>query len=112
MSLKGKSSSPAQAPLLKNAALASVVYFDSVPVYGAMAGNIEIELASRMLMPKADGGVGIDMTCTAHLRCPILAAVALRDALDKALSMAMPKHRASDVADGEDDFEPSPLLNS
>lgn len=88
MSLKGKTTST-PAPLLKNAAAAPFIMFDGVPVYGAFSGNIEIELASRVLMPKADGqSVGADMVCTAHLRCSPQAAAALIDALTKALAMA------------------------
>ena len=86
MSIKVKS--PAgPAPLLKNAATAPVVYFDGVPVYGCFAGNIEIELANRLLMPKPDGTVGTDMGCAAHLRCSPTAAAQLVDALTKALDM-------------------------
>lgn len=86
MSIKGKAA-PTPLPLLKNAGAAPVVYFDSVPVCGHWGGNIEIELAARMLMPKPDGSVLIDMACMAHLRCSPQAAMALRDVIDKALSM-------------------------
>lgn len=86
MAIHSKSQT-APAPLLKNAASAPFVYFDNAPVFGTFAGNIEIELASRMLMPKADGNVMSDMACTAHLRCSPGAAMILRDALDKALAM-------------------------
>lgn len=77
----------APAPLLKNAATAPMVYFDGVPVYGCFAGNLELELSARMLMPKPDGTVIADMACTAHLRCSPGAAIALVDALTKALDM-------------------------
>lgn len=86
MSLKGKST-PGTLPLLKNAAAAPLIYFDNVPVYGAFSGNIEIELAGRMLMPRADGAVVAEMACTAHLRCSPNAAVILIEALTKALEM-------------------------
>lgn len=86
MSIKGKQ--PAgPAPLLKNAASAPFVYFDGVPVLGTYSGNIEIELAARVLMPKPEGAVVADMACTAHLRCSPQAAVMLVDALTKALDM-------------------------
>jgi hypothetical protein len=53
MSIKGK---PTAVPaLLKNAAAAPIVYFDQVPVFGTYSGNLEVELAARLLMPKADG---------------------------------------------------------
>lgn len=112
MSLKGKGV-PSAPPLLKNAALAPVVFFDNVPVYGALAGNVEVELSARMLMPKPDGGVGVDMTCAAHLRCSIPAAMLLRDALDKAIGMAMAKKPSIQSASEDDGEEPhSPLLSN
>jgi hypothetical protein len=112
MSLKGKGV-PSGPPLLKNAALAPVVFFDNVPVYGALGGNVEIELSARMLMPKPDGGVGVDMTCAAHLRCSINAAMLLRDALDKAIRMATAKQAARQPAAEDDGEEPhSPLLSN
>lgn len=107
MSLKGKpTASPA--PLLKNAALAPVIYFDNVPVYGVLASNIEIELSARLLMPKPDGGVSADMTCVGHMRCSIAAARMLRDALDKALEMATVKRVMGPAVD--DDDEPTSRL--
>lgn len=87
MAINGKSASSAPAPLLKNAAAAPIVYFDNVPVFGTFAGNLEIELATRLLMPKADGSVMADMTCAAHLRCSEQAAISLVEALSKALDM-------------------------
>jgi hypothetical protein len=84
--------------LLKNMAAAPVVFFDNVPVYGTFAGNLEIELAARMLMPKADGGVSVDLACTAHLRCSVQAAMVLREALDKGIAMHMKQmERPSDL---------------
>lgn len=86
MSIKGKPT-PGPAPLLKNASAAPVIYFDNVPVFGTFSGNLEIELAARLLMPKADGHVVADMSCTAHLRCSPQAALMLVDALTKALDL-------------------------
>lgn len=74
-------------PLMKNAATAPLVYFDNVPVFGVFAGNLEVDLATRLLMPKPNGGVFADMGCTANLRCSPGAAIALIDALTKALDM-------------------------
>jgi hypothetical protein len=87
MSTKPKPPAPGAAPLLKNAGTSPLVYFDKVPVFGTYAGNLEIELAARMLMPKPDGGVVADMCCTGHLRCSPQAAIELIDALQKALDM-------------------------
>jgi len=86
MSLKVKGP-PAPLPMLKNAGNAPLVYFDSVPAYGTWGGNVEVELAARMLMPKPDGSVMVDMACTSHLRCSPAAAIVLIDALTKALDM-------------------------
>lgn len=86
MSLKGKVS-PSASPFLKNAGAAPIVYFDNAPVRGTYSGNIEVELAARMLMPKPDGSVVAEMSCTAHLRCSPLAARILIEALANALDI-------------------------
>ena len=86
MSIKGKPAS-GPPPLLKNAASAPFIYFDNAPVFGTFSGNIEIELAARMLMPKPDQTVAVEMACTAHLRCSPQAAAALLDGISKALAM-------------------------
>lgn len=96
-------------PLLKNAGAAPLVYFDSVPVFGAFAGHVEIELAARMLMPKPDGGVLADMACTAHVRCSPAAAMQLIEALTRAVDMLKPQRERTDT---EGEPERSPLLNS
>jgi len=93
-----KSSTPGAAPLLKNAAAAPFVYFDNVPVFGTYAGNLEIELAARQLLPKADGSVAADMACTAHLRTSAQGAVMLIDALQKALDM-LSRHQEEQRSD-------------
>jgi hypothetical protein len=105
MSIKGKPSS-APLPLLKNAGAAPLVYFDAVPVFGTFCGNIEIELAARMLMPKPDGSVVADMACTAHLRCSAQAAMVLIDALTKALEMlSKQQEQPSKLLDGLPSYE-------
>src|SRR6202030_4853448 len=101
MSIKGKPVSGLP-PLLKNAATAPFVYFDSVPLLGTFSGNIEIELAGRMLMPKSDGSVVADMACTAHLRCSPNAAVLLVDALTKALDMHSKHQEQAQPINGEE----------
>jgi len=88
MSIKAKLPSPAvSSPMLKNVGAAPLVYFDGVPVFGAFGGNIEIELAARMLMPKPDGTVVVDMACTAHLRCSRQAAEMLINVLQHSIAM-------------------------
>lgn len=86
MSIKGKAT-PATAPLLKNAGASPFIYFDSVPVFGTFLGNIEVEIAARLLMPRADQTIGSDMASVAHLRCSPQAALALADALTRAVDM-------------------------
>lgn len=86
MSIKGRIT-PSVPPLLKNAAAAPFVYFDAVPVFGTSLGNIEVEIAARLLMPRADQTIGADMASVAHLRCSPQAAMALVDALTKAVDM-------------------------
>lgn len=81
MSIKGKSIPP----LIKNAATAPVVFFDNAPMFGAFSGNVEVELTTRILVPKSDGvTIGGDAVCVAHLRCSPAGALALADALMKA----------------------------
>lgn len=87
--MKSTNPKPASAPvLLKNVANAPVVYFDGVPTYGLLAGVVQLELAASVIFPRADGTVGSDAICVAHLRCSVNAARNLSAALDKALDMA------------------------
>lgn len=65
---------------------APFVYFDGVSCFGHHNGAIQIELAANLLMPLG-ASVKVDVIQTAHLRCSPLAAIALREALDKALAM-------------------------
>ena len=86
-----------QMPLLKNAGTAPVVYFDGVPVFGTFNGMVELELVMRMMSPKPDGSVQVDMNCVAHLRCTVLAAEQLMDVLERVLQRhtqitAIPNH--------------------
>lgn len=86
MSVKPAKSASAP-PLIKNASAAPFIHFDNVPVYGAFAGCIEVELVARALMPKESGAVVAEAVCTGHLRCTPQAAAALADALTKAVEM-------------------------
>ena len=67
--------------------LAPLVYFDIVAAYGAMHGAIEIELATRILVPKPDGATDVKFLSSGRLRCSPSAATNLRNALDAALKM-------------------------
>lgn len=75
---------------------AQFVYFDWAPFFGVFSGAIQIELASRILVP-AGGQVGAEFVINAHLRCTPDAAISLRNALDKALKM-LGEPEASTVA--------------
>lgn len=68
-------------------ALAPVVYFDIVGAYGTMHSAIEVELATRILVPKLDGTTEVKFISSARLRCSATAAKNLRDGLDAALKM-------------------------
>ena len=66
---------------------ASLVYFDIVGAYGIMHGTVEIELATRILVPAANGATEVKFLSTGRLRCSPAAAINLRNALDAALKM-------------------------
>jgi hypothetical protein len=68
-------------------AAAPLVYFDIVGAYGTMHGAIEIELATRILVPKPDGSTEVKFISSGRLRCSAHAATNLRHALDAALKM-------------------------
>lgn len=68
-------------------AMAPLVYFDIVGAYGTMNGAIEVELATRILVPKPDGSTEVKFLSSGRLRCSAQAASNLRQALDAALKM-------------------------
>jgi hypothetical protein len=68
-------------------AAAPFVYFDIIGAYGTMHGAVEVELATRILVPKADGSTEVRFLSSARLRCSAHAASNLRQALDTALKM-------------------------
>jgi hypothetical protein len=68
-------------------ATAPLVYFDIVGAYGTMHGAIEVELATRILVPKPDGSTEVKFLSSGRLRCSAHAAGNLRHALDAALKM-------------------------
>lgn len=90
MSMNVKAPKPVAGPptLLKNVAASPFIYFDTVPCFGVYAGNVEVELGARVLLPRSDGQtVVVDLASVAHLRCSANAAMALIDALTRALDM-------------------------
>ena len=52
-----------------------------------MNGSIELELATRILVPKPDGSTEVKFISSGRLRCSANAAVNLRNGLDAALKM-------------------------
>ena len=76
-------------------AAAPLVYFDIVGAYGTMNGSVEIELATRILIPKGDGATEVKFISSGRLRCTQNAAVNLRNALDAALKMLEPQPAAN-----------------
>ena len=64
------------------------VYFDIAATHGVIGGVIQIEVASRVLTPLADGsGVQIGFITTGRLRCSPEAAKRLQHAIEKSLEM-------------------------
>lgn len=68
-------------------AAAPLVYFDIVGAFGTMNGSIEVELATRILVPKPDGSTEVKFLSSGRLRCSPNAATNLRNGLDAALKM-------------------------
>jgi hypothetical protein len=64
-----------------------LVYFDMIGAYGAMNGVIEVEVATRILIPKPDGSTEFKFLCSGRLRCTPDAANALRAVLQGAMNM-------------------------
>jgi len=71
-------------------AAAPMIYFDIIGAYGTMNGSIEIELATRILVPQGDGTTDVKFISTGRLRCTQAAALNLRNGLDAALKMLEP----------------------
>ena len=72
--------------------LAPLVYFDIVAAFGVMNGGIEVELATRILVPKTDGATEVKFLSSGRLRCSTNAATQLRNTLDAALKMLEQPH--------------------
>jgi hypothetical protein len=85
-------------PPYKNADSAPFVYFDIAPVFGTMAGAIQIELASRILSPTDDRKIATEFVTTGRLRCSPAAARELREAIDKSLELLAQSQEAPVVA--------------
>ena len=83
-------------------ASAPLVYFDIVGAYGTMNGAVEVELATRILVPKPDGSTEVKFISSGRLRCSADAAINLRNDLDAALKMLeQPQGSAAAIAAGK-----------
>ena len=80
--------------------LTPLVYFDIVGAYGTFHGAVEIELATRIVIPKADGSTEVRFLSSGRLRCSAAAAANLRNGLDAALRM-LEQPQANPVAASE-----------
>jgi hypothetical protein len=79
-------------------AMAPLVYFDIVGAYGTMNGSVEIELATRILVPKTE----VKFISSGRIRCTANAAANLRNGLDAALKMLeQPQGGAAAIAAGK-----------
>ncbi len=77
---------------------APLVYFDIIGAFGTMNGSIELELATRILIPKQDGSTEVRFLSTGRLRCSPTAAVNLRNGLEAALKMVEQSQQPNPVA--------------
>jgi hypothetical protein len=78
---------PPIAPNYEDPRTAPIIYFDMAPSFGTLAGAVQIELASRILIPTATDGVLVKFIATGRLRCSPAAARHLREAIDRSLEM-------------------------
>jgi hypothetical protein len=89
-------------PAFRDSTSAPFIYFDTAPVFGIVAGTVQIELVSRTLVPTADGGAKPEFQVTGRLRCNPQAARNLRNALNRALTMLeAPPSDGTHAAHGE-----------
>jgi hypothetical protein len=80
---------------------APIIYFDVASAHGVTNSAIQIELASRILVPHADGTVASEFLTTGRLRCSPTAANHLRNAIVKAIEMLSLPKRATTESTGE-----------
>jgi hypothetical protein len=87
LALRDTSKLPSDVLYEDSGGAAPLIYFDIIGAYGTMNGSIELELATRILVPKPDGTTEVRFLSTGRLRCSPAAAVNLRNGLDAALKM-------------------------
>jgi hypothetical protein len=76
-----------QTPPYEDGGTAAFVYFDIAPAWGIFNGAVQVELASRTLVPGPGEQVEIKFITTGRVRCSPAAARHLRNALDACLKM-------------------------
>jgi hypothetical protein len=74
---------------------APVVFFDAVPAVGVYAGIVGVTLSVDLARTIEPSEVTVTHTVIAYLRTSVQGAMLLRDNLDKAILMAMPKPETS-----------------
>jgi hypothetical protein len=76
-----------------------MVYYDILSANFTINGTIELELATRILVPKTDGATEVKFISSGRLRCTANAAANLRNGLDAALKMLeQPEAKTSAIA--------------
>ena len=98
MALRDTSKLPSDVLYEDSGGAAPLIYFDIIGAYGTMNGSIELELATRILVPKPDGSTEVRFLSTGRLRCSPAAAVNLRNGLDAALRMLEQSQQPNPVA--------------
>lgn len=69
-------------PITQDAPRAPVVYFDGISAFN---GIVSLTLVMSIPVPFNDGTAPGKLTDVAHLRCNLAAAIALKDAIEKAM---------------------------
>ena len=98
MAVRNTSKPPSDVIYEDSGGAAPLIYFDIIGAYGTMNGSIELELATRILVPKPDGTTEVRFLSTGRLRCSPAAAVNLRNGLDAALKMLEQSQQPNPVA--------------
>ena len=98
MAVRNTSKLPSDVIYEDSGGAAPLIYFDIIGAYGTMNGSIELELATRILVPKPDGTTEVRFLSTGRLRCSPAAAVNLRNGLDAALKMLEQSQQPNPVA--------------
>jgi len=81
------------APLeLSDAAHAPLIYLDGCTNFGVNQDIVNATLFAHRFLAVGQGQIQTDQIVTAHLRMSVAAAQSLKEAIDKALLMAMPSN--------------------